>query len=155
MVETNCRKNIDHSSNRKVGKANCSKNIDHSSKRNVVETNCNKNMVLLLNYSKGKVEKANCSKSKWVEKNCSKNIDHSSKRKVVEANCSKKKVGKTARTWTTAASELVLGYLDVTHQLLCEDMGFLIHSRQDSVVTDQVGPVNFRDREVVEDPSHH
>ncbi len=45
--------------------------------------NCNKNMVLLLNYSKGKVEKANCTKSQEVEANCYKNIVKSSKSKGV------------------------------------------------------------------------
>ncbi len=51
-------------------------------------TNRSKNMVFLLNYSKSKVEKAYCSKSKGVEDNCCKNIVSSSKREMVEANCS-------------------------------------------------------------------
>ncbi len=53
--------------------ANCCKNM----------ANFNKNMVLLLSHSKGKVEKANCSKSKGMEANCRENTVNSSKRKVV------------------------------------------------------------------------
>ncbi len=51
--------------------------------------------------------------------------------------------------------ELMLGHLDVAHQLLREDLRFLVHSRQDADAPDEVGPVDLRDREVVEDPGHH
>ncbi len=67
------------------------------------------NMVLLLNYSKSKVEKANykvanCSKRKKMEANRKKNIVISSKKKVVEANCNKTVWYKVVWVLTAAAS---------------------------------------------------